>query len=184
MNGMAGMAEGIVPMAVSGAMTSVVAPALVLLGRHRDLPWDWDRLSLRAGIALPLFLLAHTAIMLLTSGTDVPPALDVPLHAGLLLGAILFWLPVLGQRHRLSDPARTAYLFLAAPTLDLAAVWIIARGGSAAGLAMIVAMLPIGAAAIAITWRWIVREDRLADERLREACLTMDGPGTSRLSGR
>ncbi|WP_329244850.1 hypothetical protein OG417_48555 [Actinoallomurus sp. NBC_01490] len=45
--------------------------------------------------------------------------------ANLLLAAIGFWLPVLGERHRLSDPGRTVYLFLAAPALDLPGVWVI-----------------------------------------------------------
>jgi hypothetical protein len=153
---------GIVPMAASGASVSLLAPGLILLPRRLGLPWDWDRLALPARVALPVFVVGHAVIMIGMAAVDLPEALDVPLHGLLVLGAILFWLPVLGRRCRLSDPGRTAYLFLAAPSLDLAGVWIVATGNSRGGLAMIVAMLPIGLAAVAITWRWMAREESLA----------------------
>lgn len=160
------MMAGLVPMATSGAVTSVLAPALILLTPRIGLPWNWDRLALPAPAALPLFAVGHAAIMITMATRQVPAPLAMVAHALLLLGAIVFWLPVLGRRCRLSDPGRTAYLLLAVPTLDLAAVWIIATGDSTGGLAMIVAMLPIGVAAVVITWRWMVREERLADERM------------------
>lgn len=155
------MTSGVLPMALAGLATSGLAPALLLItGRGRS-GWDWDRLALPAVLTLPLFAVLHAATMILMAGQDLPAPVELPLHALLLLGAIVFWLPVLGTRRRLPDPGRTVYLFLAAPTLDLAGVWIIARGDTAGGLAMIVAMLPIGLAAIGVTWRWIVREERL-----------------------
>ncbi|MGW5492240.1 hypothetical protein [Streptomyces olivaceoviridis] len=43
---------------------------------------------------------------------------------------------------------------------------MVAAGHTAAGLAMIVGMLPVGIAAAAVTWSWVNREEReaLADE--------------------
>jgi hypothetical protein len=54
------------------------------------------------------------------------------------------------------------YLFLAGPLLDLAGVWLVARGDRAGGLAMVVGMLPIGVAALVVTWRWVVGEEKAA----------------------
>jgi cytochrome c oxidase assembly factor CtaG len=172
MMAMAGTSSDVVQMAVMGALTSVVAPALVL-GTGRVVPsWHWDRLALPAAVVLPLFLVLHAGGTILLAGVAFSAPVELSLHVVLLLGAVLFWLPVLGSRHRLSDPARTAYLFLAAPSLDLGAGWVIAEGDSAGGLAMIVAMLPIGLAAVVCTWRWIVREERLTAAREREGGVT------------
>jgi hypothetical protein len=161
------MSPGIVPMALSGASVSLLAPILILLPEYTGLPWDWDRIALPARWALPLFLVGHAVIMIGMTQFDLSGALEVCLHVVLVLGAIEFWLPILGRRRRLSDPVRSAYLFLAAPTLDLAGVWIVAVGDSPGGLAMIVAMLPIGVAAVLITWRWMAREESLARDRER-----------------
>jgi cytochrome c oxidase assembly factor CtaG len=147
----------IAPMAGMGLLTSVVAPAVVLATRAR---WQWRRLTLPAGIALPGFVLAHAGITLvLTLGTPTR-TVTVTLHLVLFLAAVVFWLPVLGPCARLSRPARCVYLFLAAPALDLAGVVVVATGDSAGGLAMIVAMLPIGLAAVGLTWRWLQDEER------------------------
>lgn len=156
---------GIVPMAACGAVTSMLAPGLVLLSHHTERVWDWDRLALPAAAALPLFVAGHATITITLANVDLPDVSAMCLHVLLLLGAIVYWLPVLGRRHRLSDPARSAYLFLSAPVLDLAGVWLVAQGDSPGGLAMIVAMLPIGLMAVVVTWRWISREERLAVER-------------------
>lgn len=148
----------LVHMAAMGLLTSVVAPLVVLAS------WDrvaWDRLALPAIVALPGFAVLHGTV-LLTPAHGAGPLVGVTAHALVLLGAVVFWLPVLGARRRLPDPGRSAYLFLAGPVLDLPAVWLIAMGDSAGGLAMIVAMMPIGLAAIAVTWRWITREEELA----------------------
>lgn len=168
MMGMGGTSSDMVGMAVMGALTSVVAPALVV-GTGRVLPsWRWDRLALPAAVVLPLFLVLHAGGTILLADVALSAPVELALHVVLLLGAVLFWLPVLGSRHRLSDPARTAYLFVAAPSLDLGAVWVIAEGDSAGGLAMIVAMLPVGLAAVVCTWRWIVREERMVAVAERE----------------
>ncbi|MBI0293142.1 hypothetical protein JBE04_01180 [Streptomyces sp. PRKS01-29] len=85
----------------------------------------------------------------------------------LLAAAVAFWAPVVARtRHRLSDPGRCLYLFLAVPLLDLPALGVIAAGHSAEGLAMIVGMLPLGIAAAAVTWSWISREERQAADAL------------------
>jgi hypothetical protein len=150
----------VVHMAFGGACTSLLAPGLVSLGRRIHPALNPDRFALPAAAILPLFVLGHAAVMILMASCEPPPLLDVSLHGCLLAMAIGFWLPVLGERHRLSDPGRTVYLFLAAPTLDLPGVWVIIHRHAAGGLAMIVAMLPIGLSAVVVTWRWILREDR------------------------
>jgi cytochrome c oxidase assembly factor CtaG len=163
-----GTGSDVVEMAVMGALTSVVAPILVL-GTGRVLPsWDWDRLAVPASVALPLFLVLHAGGTILLNSVSLSAPVALVWHVALVLGAVLFWLPVLGSRHRLTDPGRTAYLFLAAPSLDLGAVWVIASGDAPGGLAMIVAMLPIGLVAVVSTWRWIVREERAATAAERE----------------
>ncbi|RKN39051.1 hypothetical protein D7294_22775 [Streptomyces hoynatensis] len=83
------------------------------------------------------------------------------LEGALAAGALAFWLPVLvpGPR-RLSAPGRCLYLFLAAPLLDLPAVALVACGHAAGGLAMIAGMLPLPLAALAVTWRWVLAEER------------------------
>jgi cytochrome c oxidase assembly factor CtaG len=47
------------------------------------------------------------------------------------------------------------------PSLDLAGVVIVLRGDAAGGLAMIVGMLPVGVAAVALCWRWIIHEEQV-----------------------
>jgi hypothetical protein len=160
---MGGMAA-IWPMAGMGLITSVLAPALVLATRA------WPRcsgltrpLSWPAPVALIGFVLLHGAI---TIGLDVHPvstAASIAAHLLLLIGAVAFWLPVLGDaRNRLDAGAGTIYLFLGAPALDLAGVAVVAWGDDAGGLAMIVAMLPIGLTALALAWRWISGEETAA----------------------
>jgi cytochrome c oxidase assembly factor CtaG len=153
-----------------GAVTSVVAPAAVLLTRRRLPPWALLRMP--AAVALVGFLLLHAAVVL--SDHDTLDPTGFALHAALFAGALAFWLPVLGPR-RLDDGLRAGYLFLAAPSLDLPAVVTVARGNSAGGLAMIVAMMPIGVTAVVLAWRWMVAENYAADaaiELQRNASLT------------
>lgn len=144
-----------VEMAVMGLDTSLVAPALILACRD----WrGWRFLTLPAVVALPAFLVVHaglTAWMAVSMPTRVP---DLGFHAGLVLCSLVFWLPVLGSHRRLSEAGRSLYLFLAMPAMDLAGVFVVLHGDSAGGLAMIVAMLPVGLAAVAMTWRWLLAE--------------------------
>jgi cytochrome c oxidase assembly factor CtaG len=140
-------------------LTSVVAPVIILLTRRR---WSWQALTAPAIVILPVFVLVHGALTVWMDVADRSAGLDLILHGFLLALAVLFWLPVLGPASRLSIPARCVYLFLSAPALDLAGVIVVARGDSAGGLAMIVAMLPIGFAAVGLTWKWMRDEERAA----------------------
>ncbi|HEY1486156.1 MAG TPA: hypothetical protein VGF84_08620 [Micromonosporaceae bacterium] len=144
-----------VEMALMGMDTSIIAPLIVLAARS----WPgWRRLVIPAALTLPLFLLAHAAITVWMVQAMPGPGSDLGFQAGLIVVSVWFWLPVFGPARRLSDAGRTAYLFLAMPTMDLAGVYVIVRGDAAGGLAMIVAMLPIGLLAVALTWHWILTE--------------------------
>jgi cytochrome c oxidase assembly factor CtaG len=94
----------------------------------------------------------------------------VGVHAMLLVTAVLFWLPVLGRGpvpRPVRGPAAVLYLFLAMSAADLVAVWLMADGATTAAAVMLGTMLPVGAAALAVTWSWVTREERLA--RMSEA---------------
>jgi hypothetical protein len=151
-------------MAAMGLLVAVAAPGLLrVLVRLEP---RVDRLAPPAVVSLPAFVVLHAAVTL--GGT----ALGAFAPAVLLTGAVAFWTPVFGVHRRLSDGARTLYLYLAMPMLDLAGVWMVAAGDSAGGLAMIVGMLPMAATTVALTWRWITAEDRrvaLDDGGIREA---------------
>jgi hypothetical protein len=123
-----------------------------------------------SSVVLPLFLGVHAAITVWMAFHDPTAPAHVALHGALLAAAVLFWLPVLGRRRRLGDAGRMVYLYLAMPTLDLAGVYVVLRGDPMGGIAMIAAMLPLGMAAVAVTWRWIVAEERrvaIADAQWR-----------------
>jgi hypothetical protein len=154
------MTEHIVHMGMMGLLVAVFAPALLVL-ISRALP-QLDRWTVPATVALPGFVILHAAVTVYTSRGPVPPLLDLATHFALLVGAMLFWAPVLGIRRRLPDPGRMLYLYLALPLLDLAGVWLVAVGDRPGGLSMIVGMLPMGVAAVVITWSWISREERRA----------------------
>jgi cytochrome c oxidase assembly factor CtaG len=160
---MAGHGSGVAGMVVMGLLTSVVAPLLVLAGRRRRRPDPAAPRVARAAAILLGFEVLHAGIVLLTAAPATGTTAHVLAHATLLAGAVLFWLPVLGHgATRLPDAGRSVYLFLACPLLDLAAVALVVRGDEAAGVAMIVAMLPVALAAVVVTWRWIAVEERAA----------------------
>lgn len=154
------MGGEIVHMAAMGLLTSVVAPAIVLAGR-RFVPWR--RVRAPPALVLPIFLALHSTLTVAMGRIEFPVPADLALHALLLAAAVWFWLPVLQPKPGTPDAVRAVYLFLAGPSLDLAAVYLIIVGEERAGLAMIVGMLPLGLAAVVVMWRWIVREDRFAD---------------------
>jgi cytochrome c oxidase assembly factor CtaG len=84
-------------------------------------------------------------------------------HALLVASALAFWVPVLARPplpRRLGDAGRAAYLFSATPLVDLAALWLMARGESLAGVAMLAGMLPLAIAGVFFLWRWLVAEER------------------------
>ncbi|MFE1751592.1 hypothetical protein [Streptomyces anandii] len=164
--------SSVIAMGLSGFVLAAVVPAVVRLTRNSPL---WRRVSVPAGVALPLLVLVHAwAVLgeLLPNGT---PGGALPAEPVLPAVAVLFWLPVAARtRHRLSDPGRCLYLFLAAPLLDLPAVGVVAAGRPAEGIAMIVGMLPVGLAAAAVTWTWVNREERQA---VNDLTLTTTGGG-------
>lgn len=153
------MTEHMWHMAAMGLLVSVAAPAVVLVVTR----WAprLDRGSAPAAVALPGFVLLHFAVTA-ASGHTHRATIAAAAHGALFLAALLFWAPVFGARRRISDAARTVYVYTAMPLLDLAGVWLVAVGDVAGGLAMIVGMLPMGLIAVAVTWEWIGREQRRA----------------------
>jgi cytochrome c oxidase assembly factor CtaG len=99
------------------------------------------------------------------SDTRGEPVLHTAEHVAYLAAAVWFWVPVLGaglegRRGRaLGDPARSLYLFAAAPAIDLVGAALMVRGHEGAGVAMLVGSLPIVVVAGVLTWRWLVREE-------------------------
>lgn len=148
--------DSAVHMAAMGVLVSLVAPVLVLVTRRRV---EWSSVPAPPMLVLPVFVVLHAIVTIV--GQEIHDAAwQGMLHTGLFAGAVWFWLPVLVGE--LGQAARSVYLFLAGPALDIAAIYLIINGDSAGGLAMIVAMLPIGLAAVAVTWRWIAAEERHA----------------------
>lgn len=143
-------------MAAMGALIAVVAPAVVLSTRRR---LRWERVPAPPVLVLPVFVALHAAVTV--AGHHWHHAGGVlAVHAVLFAGAVWFWLPVLvGGR---PGALRSVYLFLAAPSLDLVAVYLVIAGDSAGGIAMIVSMLPMGLAAVGVTWQWITSEEHHA----------------------
>ncbi|MEV0688897.1 hypothetical protein [Streptomyces sp. NPDC050388] len=152
--------SSVAAMAWSGLVLAAVVPGAVWFARRAPL---WERISVPPGLALPLLVLLHAWAMLGDLVGLMPAAGPLVTEPVLLAGAVLFWVPVVARtRHRLSDPGRCLYLFLAAPLLDLPALGVIAAGHSTEGIAMIVGMLPLAVAAAGVTWSWAKREERLA----------------------
>jgi len=147
-------------MATMGLVVAAVAPALLVI-LIRTFPL-LDRATVPAAVALPGFVVLHATVTVVADRRPMPTALDTAAQIVLLAGAMLFWAPVLGVRRRLPDAGRMLYLYVALPLLDLAGVWLVAVGDSPGGLSMIVGMLPMGVAAVTITWNWISREERRA----------------------
>ncbi|MES4903503.1 MULTISPECIES: cytochrome c oxidase assembly protein [unclassified Streptomyces] len=163
-------------MGVPGFVVAALVPGIIRATRSHPV---WHHVSLPAGVALPLFLVMHTAT---TLGAAFHGVATAAIHwfweAALIGSGFLFWLPVLGGRHRLSEPGRCPYLFLTIPLLDLPALLVIAQGDAVGGLSMIVGMLPLGAVAMAVTWRWATAEE-LRDTRQRHPA-RLSGPASPR----
>ncbi|GHF32249.1 hypothetical protein AMYBAR_003422 [Amycolatopsis bartoniae] len=151
------MTPEIVHMGVMGLLTSVVAPGLVLATRSSI---RWHRIPAPPVLVLPLFVLLHGLLTIVMGLWSLSMVTDTLLHAVLVVAAAVFWLPVLVPRPGFPEPARGVYLFLAAPSLDLAAVFLVIDGHEPGGLAMIVGMMPLCLAAVVVAWQWIVREER------------------------
>lgn len=74
---------------------------------------------------------------------------------------------MLSRPPRLGGAGRCGYLFLSSPLLDFAALGVIVAGDPSGGLAM----LPINAAAVAVTWQWVVADERAAEPTEHDAAL-------------
>jgi cytochrome c oxidase assembly factor CtaG len=138
-----------------GGRRRVVSGLRATLG-GRAVPW----------LAWAAFVAGHWAVLLLVGSLHHLTGLaDLGLHLLLLALGVMFWLPVLGGGQvvrRLRGPAASLYLFLAMPAADLTVVWLMARGDPGAAGVMLVAMLPLGIAALAVSWSWILGEERAA----------------------
>ena len=139
------------------AIATVLAPALVLLLRG-------SLSSVRPLVVWPLFVGTLWAL-------NVPGVLDWimmrPLaHAAadlIVLGvSVLFWVPVLARRRRLRGLGAGAYLITAGMASDLIGAWYMAMGETGAGVAMVAGMVPLGVAAVVLTWSGLVQEERRA----------------------
>lgn len=151
--------SSVAAMAWSGFALAAVVPGAMWPSRRSPL---WERVSLPPVVAVPLLVVLHAWVMLGDLVGLAPEAGPLVTEPVLLVGAVLFWVPVVARtRHRLSDAGRCLYLFLTAPLLDLPALGVIAAGNSAEGIAMIVAMLPLSITAAVLTWTWVNREERL-----------------------
>ena len=156
--------SSVAPMALGGLTLVAVVPGVMWPARRAPL---WERVSLPPGVALPALVVLHAWSVLADLLHPMSAAVTAVSELVLLTAAVTFWVPVVARtRHRLSDPGRCLYLFLAAPLLDLPVLGLIATGRSAEGLAMMVGMLPLGIAAAALTWSWINREERQAADAL------------------
>lgn len=170
MGGMTGGSNsGVVDAAVMGIAMAAIAPLLALYFYSRI--GRLVRVLARHPVLLVLvFVFSHAAFMGAMSGTWSAAWLTGLLRVLLIVVAVAFWLPVVDRVNGLGDAARVVYLFVAGPLLDLPALYLIAAGQSAAGLAMIVAMLPIPVAAVAAVYSWVRREeDQHRDDQERAA---------------
>jgi putative membrane protein len=125
------------------------------------------RLLAHPAVTWSLFVGVQWAFHLtpLIEASETRPVLHAFEHVAFLGAGILFWLPVLGSNpvpRRLGGAERTLYLFFAVPAVDIAGAALMARGDEAAGVAMLAGSLPVILGAIALTWQWLVREDRRA----------------------
>ena len=134
------------------AIAAVAAPLLALAIR---------RPLVRPLVAWPLFVGTLLAV-------NVPAVIEwlerhALAHTGSLLVtlvvSVLFWAAPLQSLHGL---AAGAYLITAAMASDLIGAWYMAMGETGAGVAMVAGMVPMAAAAVYLTWKGLVDEERQA----------------------
>ena len=134
------------------AIAAVAAPLLALAIR---------RPLVRPLVAWPLFVGTLLAV-------NLPAVIEwlerhALAHAGSLLVtlvvSVLFWAAALRRVHGL---AAGAYLITAAMASDLIGAWYMAIGETGAGVAMVAGMVPMAAAAVYLTWKGLVDEERQA----------------------
>jgi cytochrome c oxidase assembly factor CtaG len=142
-------------------LAMVAAPLIVIAWARVGLP----RLGPgHPAVAWAAFVIAQWVFHLtpLLEASRGEPLAHAAEHLAFLAAGVWFWVPVLGRSSRLGDPERCLYLALAAPAVDLVGAALMVRGDEGAGVAMLAGSLPIVAAAIAIAWRWLGREEREA----------------------
>jgi hypothetical protein len=161
MAGMDGATSALADATAMGLAMAVIAPLLALYFSGR-LAGPTRILARHPAITLAALISNHAALMAAMTAAWSPAWLTGLLRVLLVVLAVAFWLPVVDRANGLGDAARTVYLFLAGPLLDLPALYLIASGQSAAGIAMIVTMLPIPLAAVASMYSWMRREERAA----------------------
>ena len=134
------------------AIAALVAPLLALALR---------RPLVRPLAAWPLFVGTLFAV-------NVPAVIDwlagdALAHAGSLLAtlvaSVLFWAAAVWGLHGL---VAGAYLITAAMASDLIGAWYMAMGETGAGVAMVAGMVPMAGAAVYLTWKGLVDEERQA----------------------
>ena len=140
---------------IMGLVVTVVAPVIAAALPEPPVRWTGWR------VAAPVMALlaAHAGVLVAMERYRSTAPFGLALHTALVVCAVLFWTPVLGS-HRISDAARCVYLFLAGPVLDLPALYLIARGQSDVGIAMVTGMLPLPMAAVCFFYAWMRKEER------------------------
>jgi cytochrome c oxidase assembly factor CtaG len=144
-------------MVAHSLITSVFAPALVLAFRSAA-----PRVRPLAAWALFVGALWALNVPRVLDWIAMRPAAYVAAGIVVLAVSVVFWSPVLGRRRSLRGLAAGAYLIAAGMATDLIAAWYMAMGETAAGVAMVVGMLPLGVAAVVLMWRGLVDEERRA----------------------
>jgi cytochrome c oxidase assembly factor CtaG len=137
-------------------IASGLAPALVLITR--------PAVRVRPLAAWVVFIAMLWALNLpsLVDWLMMRPVARIAADVLMLGVALLFWLPVLGRHRALRGLGAGAYLLTASMASDLIWAWYMAMGETAAGLAMVSGMLPMGVAAVWLTWSGLRDEERRA----------------------
>lgn len=138
-----------------GLAVTVAAPLIVAALPALPVRWTGWRIA-APGLAL---LAAHAGVLVAMGRCRSTAPTGLAAHAALVICALVFWMPVLGSR-RIGDAARCVYLFLASPVLDLPALYLIAKGQSDVGIAMVTGMLPLPMAAVCFFYAWMRQEEQ------------------------
>jgi cytochrome c oxidase assembly factor CtaG len=143
---------------LTGSVSSVIAPAILLTARHLRRLRLFDRFALPVRVIGPVFVAIHAAVTI-SLLDHLAPWLWALVHLVLLVGAIEYWLPVLGSKRRVTGLSRWLYFVFTSPLLDWAALAIVLLGHPAGGIAMILAMLPVNLTALWLLWQWMQQEE-------------------------
>jgi len=144
-------------MVAHSLITSVVAPVLVLAFRGSA-----PRVRPLAAWVLFVGTLWALNVPRVLDWITTRPAAYVVAGVVVLAVSFVFWAPVLGRRRSLRGLVAGAYLIAAGMATDLIGAWYMAMGETAAGVAMVVGMIPLGVAAVVLMWSGLVDEERRA----------------------